>query len=80
MNQWRKKENVTRGTIHVNFVTLNGFIAVTGTVAHLVTTDHKKNQLTILNMRPINTRYSKAAMMLVTKIVLSVLFNNAVDC
>jgi hypothetical protein len=66
--------------IRVNFVTLNGFIGVKSTIPHLGTTDHKKNQLTILSMRPINTRYSKAAMMLITKSVLSVLFNNAVDC
>jgi hypothetical protein len=55
-------------------------MGVTSTVPRLGTTNHKKSQLTILNMRPINTRYSKAAMMLVTKSVLSVLFNNAVHC
>jgi hypothetical protein len=37
--------NVTRGMIKVNFVTLNGFIGVTSTIPHLGTTDHKKNQI-----------------------------------
>jgi DNA polymerase IIIc chi subunit len=79
MNQWRIKEKRNKRDDPNKLCNIKWLYRGNKYIPHLSTREHKKNQLTILNTRPINTRYSKAALMLVTKRVLSVLFNNAVD-